>query len=248
MDFEQYALARDFLYLGALFFGAGTGFILRRFRNAAVTAGLCLFSGTLAALCAASIISNWRIFAETALYLPLGILALVLAVAVRFPRATGFPLILISGAFVVWMGYACLRYPVIGDNGLGQVTRDGENYIHARLPSDMSGSSLSFHNADEDAVMEFRAFIVSVSRYFPLAGGRSRGVITEISYNNRLLYAESRLGTKIIFSGYFSPGADTEFPVHFIAFHEAAGMLETGKLFPGAGRTICFDGSGLAFR
>ena len=72
MEFEQFAPARDFLYLAALLFGVGAGFILNRFRRGSsarfrsltVAVGLCFFSGTLAAMTMAIIYSNWMIFQE----------------------------------------------------------------------------------------------------------------------------------------------------------------------------------------
>ena len=123
MDFEYYAAARDFFYLSALLLGAGAGCVLNRyrrrstarFRNRSITAAFLFFSGAVIALTAALIFSKWMILKEFSLYPLAGIVALVLILAFRFPRALGFPFILATGVFVVWLGYNYLRFPVIDD-------------------------------------------------------------------------------------------------------------------------------------
>ena len=281
MDYNNFASARDFLYLAALFLGAGLGCILNRFRrtdsaqghrpgkkiarfrNLTVTAGLYFFSGTLAALTAAIIFSNWIIFTETTLYLPLVILTIILALAFRFPKAVGFPLILVSGVFVVWVGYACLRFPAIDGTAWGRVVLDGNNFVHVRLlsPSElesaapgsadspMSDTSLFFQVKGADSVLEIRAICISVPKYFPLMGGVNRGVISEIRNGNELIYSEPRFD-KVIFPGLnFRPGSDRqEVSARFISFQEALGRLEAKDLLPGISRTIQFEGSSLTFR
>ena len=123
MDFEHYSAARDFFYLSVLLLGSGFGSILHyfrrkstgRFRNKSITAGFLLFSGAAVALTVAVIFSKGLILKEFPLYLPACILASVLMLAFRFPRAFGFPAVLASGVFIVWLGYAYLRFPVIDD-------------------------------------------------------------------------------------------------------------------------------------
>ena len=250
MEFEQFAPARDFCYLAALLFGAGLGCILNRFRRAGsarfrnwtVTAAYCFFSGALAALTAAIIYSGGGIFTETSLYLPLFVITAVLALAVRFPRAAGFPLILVSGIFIVWMGYACLRFPVINDFAQGRLLRDRSGLIHIRLqshPEKDPDTSLSYHPAGEDAVLEFKAFSFSPAKVFPLAGGLNRGLIVEIRSGNERLYRDPRLGANDRLAGVWQ---------RFFSFQESLGSLETKTLLPGTSLVILFDGSALAFR
>lgn len=143
MDFEHYAAARDFFYLSVLLAGAGIGCVLHRFRrkstarfrNISITAGLLFFSGAVTALTAAVIFSRGMILKEISLYTPACVLALVLILAFRFPRALGFPLILASGVFVVWLGFNYLRFPVINDSGHpGPETRSGSISFPPHIP------------------------------------------------------------------------------------------------------------------
>jgi len=263
MDFKYFALSRDLFYLAALFLGAGVGCVLNRFRRIdrtrpystgrssgrfrilSVTAGLCFFSGTLAALTIVAILSNWVIFGETYLYLPLGILAAILALAFRFPKAVGFPLILVSGIFVVWMGYSCLRFPVI-DGAMGRVILDGNGSAHVRLGA---GANFSFQVKAGDPSLEVRVFYVSFSKYFPLFGGLCRGAITEFRAGNDVLYTENASGGKI-YSGVSAQPASGRpgYALDPISFHEVIARLDTMDLSPGVVRNIMFEDPELVFR
>ena len=255
MDFEHFASARDFFYLAALFFGAGLGSVLNRFRrnfprgrnisrfrNRSVTAGLCFFSGTVAALTAACVFSNWIIFTDVRLYIPFAVLVALPALAVRFPRAAGFPLILAAGVMVVWIGYTWLRLPAFDGNIRNRVTRDGAGLIYLRLVSS-SGTEreayVSFAPTGDDSVLEFRALRFSFSETFPLVGGLHRGVITEVRSNDALLYTDPRFG--------INNGPPLDF-MPFILSREISGNLRTATLLPGADLTVFFEGSALTFR
>ena len=256
MEFEHFALTRDFFYLAALLFGVGLGCILNRFRrkvtdryrNVTVTVGLCFFSGSLVSLTLAIIFSNWMILKESSLYIPMGILAILPALAFRFPRALGFPLILVTGVFTVWMGYACLRFPVIDGSSQGRVTRDGSGLVHVRIASQGIDTVLSYH--PETEVLEFRAFCFYLPRIFPLVGELKRGLIAEITTNEGR-YVDPRLG-KYLFPGQYPwPGADVrvqEAWQQFFSFQETLEKLETKTLLPGAALTILYDGLALKFR
>jgi hypothetical protein len=67
----------------------------------------------IAVLAAALIISRVRIFTESAVYLTGAVIAALFILAVRFPRAGGFPLILLAGVATVWLGFSFLRYPAV---------------------------------------------------------------------------------------------------------------------------------------
>jgi len=258
MGFEQFAPARDFSYLAVLLFGVGLGCLLNRFkpgktarfRNLTVTVGLCFFSGSLAAFTAAIIHSNWMILRASSLYLPLGILVALLALAIFFPKVLGFSLVLITGIFVVWMGYACLRFPVIDGSSQGRVTRDGSGLVHVLLITPPSDTSLSFQASTE--VLEFQAFSFSFPEIFPLAGGVKRGLVAEINSSNERLYTDPRLGR--FFSPGLSPwpGANSEQQdawKRFFSFYETQEELETKMLLPaGTGLSVLFDGITLSFR
>ena len=270
----NFAEARDFFYLAALFLGAGIGCILNRyrrratarFRNSALTKGLCFFSVSVAALTAAIILSNWTIFYESAIYLPAGIICIALILAFRFPRAAGFPIFLVSGAIVVWISIAFLRFPVIDGSAFLRVSREGDGLVHVQSISlrDAGGSPKktgsteidhSFRSAGENTVLEFRGYSFSLSRIFPLVGGVSRGTIAEIKSGNEPPYVDPRLrpGTKAGFPGIPEPAAEARQsrgspPERLLVFREIPGKLEIRNLPPGTDLMVFFDTDALTFR
>jgi hypothetical protein len=248
MDFERYVTARDLFYLAALFLGAGCGCFLNRYktgagtrlRNLSLTISLCLFSGTAAAFFISIIYSNWIILMETALYLPMGILASLMVLVLRFPRAAAFPIFLLSCVFVIFTGYI-IRIPVVDGSGRLRINRDGNNIVHisAAAPNESpqrtnDDISLAFQ-ATEGAGLEISSFCIVPSKAFPLFGGVRRGLITEIRHN-QTIYTHPQSGffrnfLKLIFSSL-----------------EASEKLEIRKLSPGTQLTVYFESTGLVFR
>jgi len=256
MDFENYAQARDFFCLFAMLLGAGIGCILnkcrknttRNFRNWNITAALIFFSGALAAMAAAVIYSNGRILMETSVYPYAGILAALLTAALRFPKQAGFPLIIVSGVFIVWISYGYLRFPVIDDSGRLRITREANGSVHvipvmAADSANTAGKSfpvLTFQSSGSQ-VMEFRAFCFAFSRALPLIGGVTRGDIAEISSSSgELLYTDPRFSSKFFPRLYM--GADTVLAAkHFFSVMEIPAKLEMRRLRGGEGLTVFFN-------
>jgi hypothetical protein len=222
-----------------------------RSRNLTVSVGLCLFSGTVAALTLAIIFSNWMIFREVSLYLPSAILAALLALVLRFPRAAGFPLFLIGGAFVVWMGYACLRFPAIDSSGQAQLARDRNGLIHVKLPPAEAGPDSSLSLGSSAEFLEFRAYHCSMAKGFPLFGGLDRGLIAEILRDGEAVYKDARVDLQSTQGLHFAPVGNRGFAKimgSFFSITEASGRLDTKKLAPGMGLSVLVEGSALAFR
>ena len=256
MDFEQFAIARDFYYLAAVLMGAGIGCVLgrsrknstRRSKNWALTVGLCFFSGAVTALTAAIIYSKGLILLETSLYPYLGVLTVVLILAFRFPKTAGFPIFLIAGVLIIWMGYTYLRFPGVdasGGNGLYRITREGNELVQlfpARELKENSNSSFSFRITGKTSALEFRVFFSSFSRPFPFVGGRTRGAIMEIKSNGGLLYEDTSL------AGTFFPNQFKFTDPRVFTFWEVTGKLETRRLPPGSSLTVFLKDSGLVFR
>ena len=258
MEFEQFAPARDFFYLCALFLGAGFGCIINRFRrassarfrNGTVTVGLCFFSGAAMALTAAVIYSNWMILKEAVLYLPIVISVVVVILAFRFPRAAGFPLFIIAGVLTVAAGYICLSFPVIDKSDRVWINREGNGLVLIR-PVTESASSISFQIAGEGAVLEFQACCFSFSKIFPLVGGVNRGIVTQIRGNNEPLYTNPDSLWKILSGSDPEPGTEKKgrnFPGIFFSFLEIKKTMEITELPPGTGLTVFFNGPALVFR
>ena len=205
MDFDHFALARDLFYLSALFFGAGAGSVLRRYRKAEttrsrnryITLGLILFSLSLASLCAAIIISNGRVFLETSLYPYFILIVVILIAAFQFPRAAGFPLVIAAGIFVVWLSYICLRFPLINDSdnkgGRLRITREANGLVYIIPVTDKNTAIKSFppltiQSGENVQILEFTAFSFSFPKAFPVIGGVPRGDIAEIRSGDEVYY------------------------------------------------------------
>ena len=240
--------------MASVFFGAGLGFMLNRFRkksssrfrNICVTTGLCLFSGTAAALTAAVICSGPAIFKEVSVYFPVGILAVLLTLAVRFPRAAGFPLLLVSGVLTVLLAYSFLRYPLADGSGRVHVTRDLGAYVH--ILCSPGESSVSFLSNGDDDVLEFYAYRISLNRNFPFLGGVSRGLIAEIRRNNEAIFRDTRVNLRPAGSAYpDTNGQSREVHRWFFSIWEDNKKLAIKDLNPGMGLTVCLEPAGMAF-
>lgn len=254
MVFDNYAPSRDFMYLAALTLGAGLGCMLNhfrkratsRFRNLSVTAGLCFFSGFVAALTAAAIWSNWAIFADIPLYLPLGITALAMALIFRFPKAVGFPVFVASGFFIVWMGFCCLRFPAIDNPGEGRAVRNENGYVQIRIippTGENAEVSLNYKPMEGKPYLEIRAVHIVIPGQFPFIGGQGRGIIAEVLGNESVLFSDNRVAI------WFFPGTGWNRAMgRFILFDGVTGSLDTNELLPGVSRAILLDGNGLSFR
>jgi hypothetical protein len=242
MDFERFPASRDFFFLAWLFAGAALGCILSRFRkgaslrlrNRVIALAFCFLSGMVAALAAAFVLYGPAIFLEKALYLPGGILAFFLVLAFRFPRAAGFPLILAAGLAVVWLGVSFLSYPrlevEIPGSPAASVSPEGGRRFRVRTAAGPKGElSTPFVVEVSGGVMEFTLEYLTCAPSFPLIGGVTRGIITEIQDSSGVLYSAP------LRAGIF-PGVSVE------SVRGATGV-ENGLL--GAGFSVYFDRNGL---
>jgi hypothetical protein len=207
MDFENFAVARDFLYATAALLGLLLGCALHcvlsgaarrapRFfknrpeksRNRLITAILCLLSLSMITFAASMIYSQALILSAGPLFPVSAVIALVFLAAFCFPRTAAFPLIIIGGLFTVWLGCAFLRFPLAGPEGviLASVSQTSEGgYSVSRsgpakdaLPD--GGGTLSLKAANREQPLGFTALILSFDPRWPLIGGQNRGAVTEI--------------------------------------------------------------------
>jgi hypothetical protein len=223
MEFDDYTAARDLFYLAALFAGAGIGCVLNRFRikstlrfrSRTVTLALCLFSGMVAALAGALIYSKGLIVFEKPLYIFAIIVAVLLVLAVRFPGAVGFPLILVSGGIIIWIGYSFLQFPSLDNGEPFRVSFSGEGqgqYI-ARFASGREANheqnlTMRLESEEQSAkgFIEFSFARIAYANSFPLIGGEARGIITEIRSENNVFYANPHFAGKLMhrwYTGFF---------------------------------------------
>jgi hypothetical protein len=248
MEFERFAASRDFLYLAWLFAGAALGCLFSRFRkktslrfrNRTVSMALCFFSCMAAALAAAFVYSEGAIYLEKTLYIPVVLLGAILILAFRFPRAAGFPLILLTGLAVVWLGFSFLRFPRL-DPPLGEsslpvalVRRDREDRFFIRIIGGPAGVSntLNFDIPDNGGAFEFTLDKVVYASFYPLIGGETRGIITKIQSGSRVLYTAPPL--RAWFPGTSEEEVRYGFPISAVE--------------PGTGVYVCFNGENLVYR
>jgi hypothetical protein len=201
MDFNAFAHSRDLLCLSGVFSGLAAGCIFRYFRRSisrqsrsrSIALSLLFFSGTIAALAAAVIVSLGGVFRDRAVIIAALLCIPVFALAVRFPRSVAYPLILAGGLAAVWLGYTFLRFPLVqtGAVPLAAISAVNENrYIisfgdRAEIPALQITGDLSG--------LRFSAAFISFKPFFPLIGGTVRGVITEIDQGNETLYADTSI-------------------------------------------------------
>jgi hypothetical protein len=260
MEFEQYAAARDLLYLSALFAGAAVGCVFNRFRirsspafrSRTVTVALCLFSAMVVALAGALVYSNGLILFEKALYLPATLAAFLLILAVRFPRAAAFPLILVSGCIVVWIGYSFLQFPLIATGepfrvSVSSVSNAGTGQYAARFASPRGAVpnqelliSLESEGRPEDRFLEFRFVRVSYAAFFPLIGGENRGLVSEVRSRDEVFYADPRFAGSLL-RGWYAGLQRLSGESGSRLFEESRKRVPLADLLPGMTLELGFD-------
>jgi hypothetical protein len=262
MEFKDYAAARDLFYLAVLFAGAGIGCVLNRFRltgtlrfrNRTITLALCLFSGMVTALAAALIYSNGLIVFEKPLYIPAIIIAVLLVLAVRFPRAAGFPLILVSGCAVIWIGYSFLQFPSLdtGEPFLVSFSGEGQGQYAAHFASgggtDPKQSFVMYLAGEEqpgEVFLEFCFVRISYAPSFPLIGGTNRGSITEIRSETEVFYADPRFSGKLLRGWYtLQKSLSSEPGNRRLLFEESRKKVPVVDILSGAVYELSFGGAG----
>jgi hypothetical protein len=192
-----------------------------------------------AALTGALFYSRGAVFSGRFL-LPALVLVPVFAAAVYFPRAAGFPLVLLGGCAVVWIGLSFLRYPPV-NSPLGYLYRDRDNLFSVRIQSSVSHQVP--HGAPNEPARSFEAEntgslriivqTVSFAEWFPVIGGEKRGRIGEIRQHDRAFFTAS---------GFSKPRPG---PGISLRNHDGAIYMENFPL--GIEVAVGFDGAALVF-
>jgi hypothetical protein len=202
MEFESFALSRDLLCLAGALTGATAGYVAGlgrgdttiRGRNRLITMALVVFSAAVAAFAGAVVVSKAAIFDGVLPFIVPAVCVPVFALAFRFPRAAGFPLILAGGLLTVWLGGSFLRYPLVKSGGipLAVLQNDGAGGCLLRLPAGPDDAALSvvLPLPETGAPAELRAVLVGVNRFYPLIGGEERGFVSLVRRGGETLYAE----------------------------------------------------------
>jgi hypothetical protein len=153
-----------------------------------------VFSAAVAAFAGAIIVSKAAIFDGILSFAVPALCVPVFALAFRFPRAVGYPLILAGGLVVVWLGCSFLRYPLVKDEGipLAVLQNDGAGGCLLRLPAGPADEALSvtLPLPETGSSVELHAVLVGVDRFYPLTGGEERGFVSLVRRGGEILYAE----------------------------------------------------------
>lgn len=251
MEFNNPGTARDLFYLASLFFGAGLGSLLnrwrfhanQRFRSRSTTWGFLLLSAAVVCFALNLILSGGKFFPEFSYYLTGIILAVSALLALRFPRAAGFPLVLAAGFIIVWMAYSFgqfTRYDKDGTFvGYWESSATGQVSIHL-----ITDKTITFFLEAENPDFELSISTVEYVSFIPLAGGEKRGIITELQSSGNILYLDSRYEKGLMGAWYTSmekiqiKGEGT-----FAALHKHTIARNKSTLFIENHTRIFFDGS-----
>ncbi|MDR3139764.1 MAG: hypothetical protein LBT95_08855 [Treponema sp.] len=256
MDSEYFPLCRDLLYLTFALAGVMAGSALHlprrdlrgKARNWIILWLFCAFSGIFVCFSLVLIHSRGSLDFMPPLAPFLGAAVVVFALAARFPRGFAFPLILLGGLAVVWLGYSFLHFPRIRSEGTPLflvIHNKGES---GRLrfigPGDREcvDRTYIFNIEEGEALPELRGILMTLDPSYPLFGGETRGIITEIRCDGEVpFFPEGRFLPKwyaSLFSGGQS-GISRSWGISAQKFQEDLGP---GSLPPGTNLILRFDG------
>lgn len=246
MDFENLVPGRDFLYLAFLLLGAGFGFLFNRyrknigrsFRSWAITLALLFFSGAVAALAAMLLYTGGKFYIVPSFYIVGAIIALLLIFALRFPRAVGFPLILVAGLCFVWIGFSFVQFPRLDlrDTPLALLVPGEDDQMAIQLSPPEKAVVPLDSGAKE---IELEITCLGYAPFFPLLGGEKRGKITEISIDGNSLYRDTRFDRGFIKLWYILFMSDKFWSI--TSLEQIRAPLSAGPLLPGRPTGIYFD-------
>ncbi|MDR1279149.1 MAG: hypothetical protein LBK02_10400 [Treponema sp.] len=270
MEFSNFSIARDLLYVSGVLTGLTLGYVLILFRrgisirsrNRRLTLIFCVFSGDLAAFSAAIVVSMGEIFFSGGLFLAAGLCVPVFALAVCFPRTVAYPLILAGGLLVVWLGYSFLRFPLIVEGGspLMSIYREGDNVYSVRLsagpgktevraaktaaPEVPAGDRAAavFQTRGTQSPLDMEGILISFHPRYPLIGGTARGMITLIGRDGETLYTDLRSENSSLKGRYSRPGS------FGITFQQIAGTVPLDAIPPGANLAVFFADGALSLQ
>jgi hypothetical protein len=256
MEFESFALSRDLLCLAGVLTGATVGYVAGlgkgdttiRGRNRLITIALVVLSAALAAFAGAVIASRAAIFDGVLPFIVPALCVPVFALAFRFPRAAGYPLILAGGLLTVWLGYSFLRYPLVKDGGipLAVLQNDGAGGCLLRLPAGPADAALStvLPLPETGSSVELHAVLVGVNRLYPLIGGEERGFVSLVRRGGEILYAEpgfrGRTGAWYRYLDALQKKRNVG-----ITFRELRSTADTDAILQGMDMRVFIDGEGL---
>jgi hypothetical protein len=244
MEFKNLSLARDLLYLstGLLGIVLRYGISLIRgnssaHRNRLITLMLCISSVSVIFFTIAVICSGGAILRSPALLLSAGLVIPLIALAFQFPRAIGFPLVLLGGIGVVLLTMTFLRYPRIDPLGTPLAfihISTNQPILRFNYPVDPGNKPLVLGSDTDRESLEFSTVLIRLDERIPLAGGESRGLITKIRTPSKEDY-------------YTHPFLSAD-PAHYgVSLQSYQGEFNIVPLSPGSDYVVLFDGREIHF-
>lgn len=231
MIYDGFVLSRDVLYITGAVTGIAIGLLLSLFRkdldfnsrNRRKTIALLFFSGTVAGAAVSFVFSMGGIFMNMPVLMICGICIVLCALAVCFPRAAAFPLIILSGLAVTWVGVSCLRFPVFNNAPAFDIICIENNGNYSYLIQFAHGAGSGNANeavqgeemADIIRISGKRSFldctvtVINIDPHFPFAGGRNHGFISSIQSDMGLEFFDKSLSSPLGRS--FFPGQNSGF-------------------------------------
>jgi hypothetical protein len=245
MEFKNLSLARDLLYLSAGLLGIAVryGIVLLRQdasvrRNRLITLMLCISSLSVIFFTVSVICSGGAILFSPALLVSAVLAIPLIALAFQFPRAVGFPLILLSGIGVVLLTMTFLRYPRIDPQGTPLAfihINENRPTLRFNYPVNPGKKSLALGSDTARESLEFFTVLIRLDERIPLAGGESRGLITEIRTPSK--------------EDYYTHPFLTTGPAHYgVSLQNCQGDLDTASLMPGSDYVVLFNGREIDFQ
>jgi hypothetical protein len=196
MDLNKFALSRDLLYIAGLTTGIALGLFLtlirrdldKKSRNRRITLALLFLSVTIAAFALSFIFSFGGIVKHKAVLALGGICVALCIPAVYFPRTVAYPLILLGGLAVSWLGFSCLRFPELGASPALILshpgnTGSGDSYLIRFIPDTRTAAaSAGLIQIDGERVfLHCTTALIETEPHFPFVGGRKHGFISAVS-------------------------------------------------------------------
>ena len=235
MNFENFGLARDLLYLTSLFIGLAIGAFLiikiksctLRRRSQLITLILFLAALSVAFLAIAIILTRGRVFSVISIY-PFMLIFIVFGIiGLYIPRAGISIIIALSGLYIILISFSFLVYPRLDDLDplLVRATEESFVFRHGAEMWDIEDTGGAIH---------FEAVCITAFPGYPLIGGDQRGLLTQVIRDNEQLFSLRKRNLSILgMPGFVREYISLDFP--------------EGFMLPGFSLSIVFNGKELFF-
>ncbi len=200
MDLDNLYLSRDLFYLGVFCLGLSAGclaYLIKsgltfRQKNRTVTGGLLWISGALVFLTLGVVFSRGEVFFYRGFYIAGAVIFILTGVSCRFPRHSGFPLVIILGFLVVAFSFLFMRFPLASETDPLVFRMDGSSQTAVRIMRFSDNESQRefafFQLASLEDPITVDIYEFHFDELIPLAGGQVRSTPTTITQNGEVIF------------------------------------------------------------